>query len=565
MIQARASLETVMTSVSRLTGTNGEVVRALTDLVVGEAAWLSLLDREEIISRSLEVLREAGCKASRPLVSGAVQTAFKLSQKRTAVEELYLEAQQGDLLPQIDPQIWTNEGRYKRFLDSLYRLSLYRRARPESVLGCFAVHSLCLIPPHTRVETDGSENALNALSAVVGQTGKGKGNVQGCTDVVLKPLIQQSVPGKNERGGIRRAAGVASGEAIIDQFSGSWEDDDDIMAADEDGRVSGQKWDAVLLVIDEMKSLLATMDRSGSTTDSTLTSLLTGGDVTSQKADVTGNGGGRVTLTGGEYRFCGSGGLQPEFLDRLAKTGGIGLVKRILKLPAGMHPDQIHARKVLVEGGYGRSEAEEDAALLRSSLHGLRENGTVTVARSIQEVIDKIADASVEDRGFSEVDPAGQGLHLRIVLAAFFARLSSLWEIDRDAWTMSGYLMSLDEAMHRHILGYVGEVEQDERAREIGEYTSKTVSVKTKETWESTGSTPVLDRAMGKILEFMYNAGGEHTATDVRDKSGANSSTQAAHKGVTGKQLHVHALERMVMSGAVKKVGRKFVATRKTL
>lgn len=562
MTQARASLETVMAQASTLKGSNVEVMKALTELILGEASWLALLDREELLSRSLEAVRQAGCPASPAVVSAAVQTAFKVFQKRTAVEEIYSEAQQGDLLPQISQEVWSSDNRYRAFLDPLYRLALYRRARPESVLGCLAVHSLCLIPPHTRVETDGSENALNALSAVVGQTGKGKGNVQGCTDVVLKPLIQKSVPGRGERGGIRRTSGVASGEAIIDQFSGSWEDPDDIMGADEEGKVSGQKWDAVLLIIDEMKALLATMDRSGSTTDSTLTSLLTGGDVTSLKADVTGNGGGRVTLEGGQYRFSGSGGLQPEFLDKLAKTGGIGLVKRILKLPAGMHPDQIHARKALVGEGYGRSEAEEDAAVIRASMRGLCEDGVVTVDRCIQEVIDGIADSSVEDRGFNEVDPAGQGLHLRIVLAAFFARLSSLWEIDRTAWAMAGYLMDLDAAMHRHILGYVGEAEQDERAREIGEYTSKAVSVKTKETWESTGSTPALDRAMSKILEFMYNAGGEHTATDVRDKSGADGPMKAAHMGITGKQLHSHALERLVMSGAVKKVGRKFQALR---
>jgi hypothetical protein len=329
-------------------------------------------------------------------------------------------------------------------------------------------------------------------------------------------------------------------------------------------QVTGQKWDAVLLVMDEMKSLLATMDRSGSTTDTMMTSMITGADVTSAKADVTGNSGGRVSLEQGAYRFCGSGGLQPEFLDKLAKTGGIGLVKRILKLPAGMHPEEIRERKELVERGYGRSEADQDATLLRGFLVGLQQEGVLTVTQQVQEVIDRIADDSVEDRGFTEADPAGQGLHLRIVVAAFFARLSGLWEIDQEAWRMSGYLMDLDAAMHQHILGYVEEVEGDAKAKEMGEYAERVVSSKTKEIWESTGSTPALERAMVKILKFMYDAGGEHTATDVRDKSGANSSTQASHKSIAGKHLHVHALERMVMSGAVRKVGRKFQAVRST-
>lgn len=553
----------VVENLSGRKGSNAELVSAVDAVVRMNATSLSSLDLSEVSDAVLGAVRSVNPKISAGLVANAVKRALVGPQP---------ELPEPKYLPRINPDVWVASGRYTEFAAAVRRLALDGMARPEAVLGCIAVHSLAIIPPETHVRSRRRTNQLNALAALVHNTGAGKGNIQEVTSRVLSPLIALAQPEGLDRGGIREMFGAASGEAIIDQFAGTWEidpNDMEITIGEDpedpgDGLVHGQKWDAVLMVIDEMKSLLATVDRAGSTTDTTLTSLITGGSTSPAKADPTGNGGGRVVLRKGEYRFCGSGGLQPSFLKLLLKTGGVGLVKRLLNLGAGMHPDDQTAMDLLEESGYGDEQAAADEAFLRSMLAPLKETGVITVSDEIQTIIRNIAKKATLDQGF-EGEAEGQVLHLRVVLAAFFARLSGLWVIDEEAWHMAGYLMDLNDAMNSHIVGYVEDEAEEEAVKELTEYGNRDSMKRARETYETSGTTGRLDTAMAKILAFMYDAGGEHTASSVRDKCGANNQDRQVHKAATGRNIHDHALEKLALSGAVVKVGRKYKATRRTL
>lgn len=203
----------------------------------------------------------------------------------------------------MSEQFWTQRPE----LATIRQFALARMTSPYAVLGVVLLRTLATIPPHVVLPpTIGSRASLNALLAIVGTSGEGKGTAAGVADDALD--LGQDV----------FTTALGSGEGIAKTYRHR-----------EKGEVIVDR-DAVLFQVPEIDTVTALGARTGSTLVSQLKQAYMGERLGFAYA----NDDKKVILDGHTYRLCLWAGVQPAYAGTILDDHNGGLPQRFLWVPA---------------------------------------------------------------------------------------------------------------------------------------------------------------------------------------------------------------------------------------
>ena len=308
----------------------------------------------------------------------------------------------GDLLDadaiDLEELFWTS----RPVLGHLRAAAYARVVSPWAVFGCAVLRVLCTVPPWVVLPPlIGGDGSLNAFVALVGPPGSGKSSAMSCARAALR--FDAAVPFPT--------IPLGSGEGLVRTFR-----EYDVKA-----KAQVELETSALFVADEVDTLRALFERSGSTLGGQLKSAYVAGYLGFANA----NRERRVWLEEHSYRLCLLVGVQPGKSQALfADTDG-GTPARFVWLPTldARHPDERPAWPT---------------PLTLSSQQWNRGRVTLSVPG---EVVDEIVTVHREaQRG--DRDPLdGHALFAREKIAQALTLLDGRRVMTLDDWGLAGIVM----------------------------------------------------------------------------------------------------------------------------
>lgn len=378
-------------------------------------------------------------------------------------------------------------------LEYVRQLARAQMVSPYALLGSVLALVLADTPPFLRIPAYiGTPASLNSYFAIVGPSGSGK--TVGI-DVAAEALPRVEVTTRTP----------SSGEGIITLF------------VDVERGEQVQHTTNVLSVVDEIGTLGAQQDRSGSTFASILRSAWSGSTLSTNSADRT----RRRHLNSHAYRFVMLMGVQPSTAHYLLDDQGAGTPQRIIWLPA-------------------TDRKAPDVDVPRPAVNPLERwrrpsMGTeVTFPDCVPELVRKTRRDALRG-AVGELD--GHALLAREKLAAGLALLHSSTTVDETLWKVSGLIMRVSERTRQSLIDYRAD-EARKRLASQGRADAEREAAK---------ASHAVERAVLVVARYVHRNHGGLTRRQVKDACGrwkplANEAiAEAVSRGLVREEQVDHA------------------------
>ncbi|MFB7797236.1 bifunctional DNA primase/polymerase [Isoptericola sp. NPDC056134] len=413
-------------------------------------------------------------------------------------------------------------------LRAIYDFSAARMVGPWALFGAVLARAAASVPPAWVLPpTRGSIASLNVFVALCAESGGGKSAVVAASDEFLElaepDCYLETSPG--------------SGEGLLAAYGYMPKKDD--ANPDPAFRITQT---SVLFAVDEVSTLAAMIERSGSTLTGFLTSAWSGSRLATQNADRTRT----RNVPPHRYRLALVAGVQPLNADVILGGESTGFPQRWLWLPT-YDPDTEREPGGRV-GGWrwsppdGRPEMDEHGVFVFPPEHH------VTIP---DEAVAAIRAAHRgENRPIGTPAPRGKldghAVLNRLKVAALLALLDDRAEVSADDWRLAGVVMAVSDATRAAVQRAIAadhDRADDARARRAGR--SAAVA---RESEDETRKA----RAMKRVVEVLTKHGGEMAASAImRNVGGAHAPG------------FKEALDRLVEAGRVVDLGERTAANGK--
>lgn len=363
-------------------------------------------------------------------------------------------------LADIEKDFWVR----RASLTNIYNAALYGLLSPWALLGCCAAKVLTMCPPSVTLPplVGISPGSLNWFCIIAGESGFGKTVTKEATDSLIKSTVQQR--------------NVGSGEGMIEAYRRPKSDD-------EPGN-----YEAIMFWADEIDSLAAQKNRTGSTTLSTLRSAFSGatlGAATKASAN--------FHLESHSYRMTLIVGAQPGRVGTLMDESDAGTPQRFMWFPAlddrveedrPLQPVELEVPTVL------------DSATMK---YGAQLRVPDTVEREVTRSRVRVM------KGFG--DPLdSHKLFVREKFSYALALLDGRDYMTDEDWELSGVAMQVSDYTREWVLA-ASEAVEVEQATKLGK-TSGIIQAEA-ERAKASHTDQAVNRVCDRLMEYLKNADGQ--------------------------------------------------------